>query len=90
MNVTRIIYDGIPYRLRLVDADALKDNDDLCSLCSLNDICMRKNEDEQGEEPRYLCGMGKMHNVQNTYFEVDFSSIDKTLRELIHEKYEEA
>lgn len=88
MNVTRIIHGGIPYRLRIVDEDALKDNEDVCSLCSLYDVCMRKGEDEQNEEPRYLCGMGEMHDVEHSYFEIDFSSIDKTLRELIHEKYD--
>lgn len=89
MNVLRIIYGGIPYRLRIVDEDAFKDNDDWCELCALKNVCMRNCEDEEGVEGiRYLCGMGELHDVQYSYFEIDFASIDKTLRELIHEKYD--
>lgn len=76
MKVTRLIIRGIPYKL--VKAPDLR-NDDPCDLCSLSEICLRK-DDQDAEDPRYLCDMGGRADPY-TFFIVDLD-IDKTIKEV--------
>lgn len=80
MRVTRIILNGVPYKLTYIDEDIVVD--DYCDLCALHRVCMREDSDEN--IPRYLCDMDcKEHH---TAFVVD-TDIDKTIRQVLNDSF---
>ena len=82
MKVTRLIIEGVPYKLVKTKGLNLED---YCDLCSLSAVCHRlKDEDEDVLEPRYLCDMGGRPEV-NTFFVVDLD-IDKTIKEVLNDE----
>ena len=85
-KVTRIILNGVPHRMVVMEDSLYEHISDVCDYCSLSKICSREDEDE--EEPRLLCCMnGNTHN-ERIYFVDDSDSLDKTIRELLDESIE--
>jgi hypothetical protein len=84
MNTTRIIVDGIPYKLVRVDWDIKVD--DYCELCAIRKYCLKN---DGTEDMRSLCSMPLSVNnpldTADAIFAVD-DDIDKTIREAMKEE----
>lgn len=78
MNTTRIIVDGIPYKLIRVNEEI--EVDDYCELCAIKKYCQKDGI----EDGRLLCGMSLSFAV-DSIFVID-DDIDKTIRDAMKEK----
>lgn len=75
MKRTRLVIDGIPYKL--VSSNFLSPiTEDICTICALNEICIINGN------KKFLCALGKPDCIR-TFYEVDYAFDVRTAHEIL-------
>lgn len=78
-KVTRLIINGVPYKLVKVEGVKI---DDYCELCVLKELCQRN---DTGEDVIGFCSLNGDYK-DYMVFAVD-TDIDKTIKEALNDEY---